>query len=431
MRIFTRQEFHDLVWSKPMTALAKEFFLSDVALHKICRKHDVPTPPPGWWAKQQAGKKAKVTPLPELKTGISDRIAIAAGDLRPEAEAIAAAREQARVLASAALPDNIATPPVVAKTISALRKARPGLSGLAATDGKLIRCEVAPASIDRVELALIRIVAAAAQQGFTLELREKDVCFAGAGEEIGFSVTETVRRTKHELTEREQAEQERYERKREREFRSGNWTMSWTERPRFPEWDYHPTGQLAFEFEHAYVAGAPRRTFRDGKIQRVEDMAPDIAVGLAVLAAAKTADRLQREERRRQEEEQRRLREQAARAKHVDERRAAGVDQILAEVQRVDQLTALLVQLPENPNDGDRVREFRRWIKAAIDRGRSRLNAEALEERFAASRLFGDDDVTTSGHPGTDREAVGDPVSSDVTGVAQGQTGSLRKGESS
>ena len=57
-RVFTRQEFYDLVWSKPMTHLAKEFALSDVALHKICKKHDIPNPPLGWWAKKAAGKKA-------------------------------------------------------------------------------------------------------------------------------------------------------------------------------------------------------------------------------------------------------------------------------------------------------------------------------------------------------------------------------------
>lgn len=41
---FTREEFYDLVWSKPMTHLAKEFRLSDVALHKICKKHGIPKP---------------------------------------------------------------------------------------------------------------------------------------------------------------------------------------------------------------------------------------------------------------------------------------------------------------------------------------------------------------------------------------------------
>lgn len=43
----TRSQLHALVWDRPMTKLAGEFSLSDVALHKICRKHDVPTPPPG------------------------------------------------------------------------------------------------------------------------------------------------------------------------------------------------------------------------------------------------------------------------------------------------------------------------------------------------------------------------------------------------
>ena len=392
MRVFTREQFHELVWSKPMTALAKEFFLSDVALHKICRKHDVPTPPPGWWAKKQAGKNVTVTRLPKLKTGVSERIAIAAGELRREPELMSVAREQARVIASSAIVEGGEVPAVVARTIAALRKAKAGPTGLVSSEGKLIRCEVAPASLERLEAAVGRILAAAAQQGFTLKTREKDVCFSGADQEIGFGITETVRRTKHDLTEKEQAEQQRYERKREREIRSGNWSASWFDRPRFPEWDYLPTGQLAFEFEHAYVAGAPRRTFRDGKVQRVEDMAADIAVGLAVLAAAKTQARLEREEAQLQAEQQRRLREQAARAKHVEERRTAGLDQILGEMQRVEQLTGLLEKVRVDASANERVREFRRWIEEALERSQARLSNDALEERFAASQLFGDDD---------------------------------------
>jgi len=47
-----------------MTLLAKEFAISDVALHKICKKHNIPNPPPGWWAKKAAGKDVTQTPLP-------------------------------------------------------------------------------------------------------------------------------------------------------------------------------------------------------------------------------------------------------------------------------------------------------------------------------------------------------------------------------
>lgn len=83
-RQFTRSEFYERVWSKSMTHLAKHFGLSDVALHKICRKHDVPNPPAGWLAKHAAGHRMKRIPLPKLKSGMSDTISIAGVELRNE-----------------------------------------------------------------------------------------------------------------------------------------------------------------------------------------------------------------------------------------------------------------------------------------------------------------------------------------------------------
>ncbi len=52
----TRQSLYDLVWSKPMTELAKEFGISDVGLAKRCRTVDVPVPPSGWWARKAANQ---------------------------------------------------------------------------------------------------------------------------------------------------------------------------------------------------------------------------------------------------------------------------------------------------------------------------------------------------------------------------------------
>lgn len=49
----------------------------------------------------------------------------------------------------------------------------------------------------------------------------------------------------------------------------------------------------------------------------LENMASDIAVGLAVLAAAKTEQRLKREAEQRKVEEERRQRERAPRVKHM------------------------------------------------------------------------------------------------------------------
>jgi len=47
--------------------------LSDVAIHKVCKALNVPTPPLGYWAKVRAGAKVKKTPLPKIQ-GVTEII---------------------------------------------------------------------------------------------------------------------------------------------------------------------------------------------------------------------------------------------------------------------------------------------------------------------------------------------------------------------
>lgn len=60
----TRGELYDLVWSVPITRLSKKYGLSDVGFAKICKKHNIPRPPRGYWARVESGQKLKKTPLP-------------------------------------------------------------------------------------------------------------------------------------------------------------------------------------------------------------------------------------------------------------------------------------------------------------------------------------------------------------------------------
>jgi hypothetical protein len=46
--IFSRRELYALVWSKPMSALAKDYGISDRGLAKICDRHSIPVPPLGY-----------------------------------------------------------------------------------------------------------------------------------------------------------------------------------------------------------------------------------------------------------------------------------------------------------------------------------------------------------------------------------------------
>lgn len=63
----SRQELYDLVWSKPVTEVAKELGLSDVAVAKRCRQVEVPVPPRGYWARVSAGQTPERTPLPKYR----------------------------------------------------------------------------------------------------------------------------------------------------------------------------------------------------------------------------------------------------------------------------------------------------------------------------------------------------------------------------
>jgi len=400
-RVFTREEFYNLVWEKPLTQLAKEFALSDVALHKICKKHNIPHPPVGWWAKKAAGKAVRRAILPKTRAGTPDKVTIAAGEVRAESDLIATARENARLAVTTVdeSSEGIADP-IVDRTLAQLRKGKPSKTdGLVSIEGlNVIQAKVAPSSVDRLALALKRLVAATTALGIRIERGEKGAVFLCDGETVGFSIAETIRREKHVSTAKELAEEEARQKRLERRWRNParwddddvgfNWNLP-------PEWDYHPTGQIAFELEHKYLLGtSPRRLFKDAKIQRLENMASDIAVGIAVMAAALKDDRLKREEQERQREEARRQRELLLRQKHIAERRNAALDEVLEEVAALDRLRRLVTGLQSQPIDGagERVGKFLELAERRLRTREIALSAEGLEKRFMEGKLFGEDD---------------------------------------
>lgn len=74
IKAIPRHELYALVWQEPRTQLAKQFGVSDVTIGKACKHAGIPTPGPGYWAKQRAGKDPKPPPLPPREPGIADEI---------------------------------------------------------------------------------------------------------------------------------------------------------------------------------------------------------------------------------------------------------------------------------------------------------------------------------------------------------------------
>ncbi len=62
----SRQQLYDKIWQTPASKLSIEFGVSDVGLAKICKRHKIPRPPRGYWAKRAHGKRVKRASLPRL-----------------------------------------------------------------------------------------------------------------------------------------------------------------------------------------------------------------------------------------------------------------------------------------------------------------------------------------------------------------------------
>jgi hypothetical protein len=109
--LFTREQLYDLVWSGPISTLAKSLALSDVGLAKACRRGDIPLPPRGYWAKLNAGQRVTREPLPLRAPGGSNDVQVGAGQHQSFRQNVA----------DAPAPDSIAPdPPVYDETLDAV-----------------------------------------------------------------------------------------------------------------------------------------------------------------------------------------------------------------------------------------------------------------------------------------------------------------------
>ena len=73
---YSRDDLYELIWSRPMTKLAGEFGISDVALSKKCKKLGIPRPGLGYWRRVESGWRGKKMPLPKRKADQPEGVTI-------------------------------------------------------------------------------------------------------------------------------------------------------------------------------------------------------------------------------------------------------------------------------------------------------------------------------------------------------------------
>jgi hypothetical protein len=72
----TRAELHALMWSKPMTVIARTYAVRDQHVTQACDDHDIARPRPGHWQKVDHGKAVETVALDNRRYSPGDIIII-------------------------------------------------------------------------------------------------------------------------------------------------------------------------------------------------------------------------------------------------------------------------------------------------------------------------------------------------------------------
>ncbi len=346
----TRESLYERVWTTSVVQLAKEFGISDVGLAKACKRHHIPRPPLGYWAKKAVGKAPPRPPLPVLidpklqtvtlnPTLPRPSAPISAGDLpspppaaTPLADPEIAAAFQRFIEAcpDIKVPASLRDPlPLVTATLEALRRGASERSSFGRAESRhlvsphrahneaCLDVQVGRESIARAARLLNTLLRTLQTCGFeTEETRDqyrRTPIVVAFGHRFQLRLRELTRREPHTATTKELADQARYP------------TVT-----RIPKWDYLPRGDFTCELLNDN-GSVTIRTWTDGTQRRVEEMLPEMIRGVFEAAdAARARWKQQREDQRRQMEEAKQRHEAEQRRKAEQAR----VEELIREVER-------------------------------------------------------------------------------------------------
>lgn len=291
----SRQELYDLVWSKSMTALAKEYNISDNGLRKICKKLDIPLPQLGHWQKLQYGKEVKIIPLPKDFKGEETITLNERNEETDDGNNVISEYHKllkqitADTSLSFVVPDSLTNPDkliIEAKeNLASIAKGKYATyRGITTTSNDIISISVAPKNCSRALRIMDKIIKLLKQRGHNVIVKGNTTFAVVKGEEIKIRLREKLKMivTKHEK-------------------------YSWNNT------DYVPTGILSFKIDEY-----PEKEFNDTTNLTLEKQLPKILTKLELVAEKIKRDNEEREIRHQEYRKQREI-EEAIKKRHTNE----------------------------------------------------------------------------------------------------------------
>ncbi len=315
---FTRAQLYDYVWRQPMITAARQVGITDRGLSKICRKHHIPVPGLGYWAKKQAGHNVKQVSLLELKLHNPDQIIFIARSPRMEANKYSETVEMA-VLFEQEKQNRLIVNSNAELTNKMAIQLQRSLTGKSDKEGVMkgkrgyMNCFKVTSGQAYRALGILDVLLS------TFVRRDFGVIFS-SGYKLKVNVFEEIfsvvldEKFEYELTEE----------------RGGQY------------WKAIPTGRLRVRFESEYMS----RTFYDTvKHPRLERSINTIMIFLYKASDDNKRLRNIAQEEARQREEEHKRREEIWRAMQVEQRRIKGIDLAVSDWLRIEQIQRFIDQV--------------------------------------------------------------------------------------
>lgn len=359
-----RKTLYEQVWTTPVSRLCKEYGLSDVGFAKICKCHNIPRPPRGYWEKTRNGKAVRKRPLPEVSDPRLETITIQVRPHSPRQEfpedvrrrLDAEKKAESRII----VPGSPESPhPLVARTMTSLRSARVDERGLASPKASnCLKVSVSPGCIGRAISILDTLIKAFEARGFRMKDRDGEPAVLVPelpDDPVTFRLEERVRRVQRAPIGS----------KRDR-------PSSYFE-PRV-QYDFFPTGELCLALTSASAFNV-RKSWRDGKRRRVEDQLNDFVQGVIRCAHFLRGRKLEEERRKKQHEEYERRRRELERLRWEEEERLRKLEAALLAWEQAQRLRAFLaaigeraeglgIEIPEESGLGG----WMKWVEGRAER---------------------------------------------------------------
>lgn len=403
VRSLTRDELFDLVWSKPSDEIAVELGTSEHDLRRLCSRHQIPCPSRAYWSRVASGQHFTRPLLRRLENVALDKIEIAlttstavlapTEDANPQGEEPSKLTTDRIVMRPSSSPESLHI--AVGATAKALRKAKPDENGRVSAVGSGLCGLIVHA--ERVERALNFVDALASaldEEGWSLQPDAQRMKIEVGMDTVTFTLTEKTRRQKHIPTASEQAAYNQRKARRQRAADRQDWELYASlpyEKP-WPEYDTIYTGQLALVID-GWHQGL-RKTWADGKTQRIDTMLENVVTGLKAVVASDQEERERREERERQWAELSRRRDLAKKRKEREEARIAHLRELVQLQREAADIKEWLGSLPPEAV-ADNATELGRmvvWAQARLTALQAKTTVDGAAVKLEGKALFPDVD---------------------------------------